>query len=99
MKIKPLLDKVVIEELKPESVTKSGIVLPSSALEKPQLARVVAVGTGGVVDGKTIEMQVQEGDVVLYSQYAGNVFTLNNKEYKILKQSDILAVVEERSER
>lgn len=97
MKIKPLLDKVVIEELMPESVTKSGIVLPSSALEKPQLARVVAVGSGGVIDGKIIEMQVKEQDLVLYSQYAGNVFTLDNKQYKILKQSDILAVIEERS--
>ena len=94
MKIKPLLDKVVIEELAPESVTKSGIVLPQSAQEKPQMARVVAVGEGGVVDGKEIKMLLRVGDNVLYSQYAGNEFNFEGKTYKILKQNDIMAIIE-----
>ena len=94
MKIKPLLDKVVIEELAPESVTKSGIVLPQSAQEKPQMARVVAVGEGGVVDGKEIKMLLRVGDNVLYSQYAGNEFNFEGKTYKILKPNDIMAIIE-----
>jgi len=93
MNIKPLFDKVVIQEIVPESVTKSGIVLPTSAVDKPNLAKVVAVGTGGFVDEKIVEMQVKVGDVVLYSQYAGNSF---NYEGKILKQNDIMAIIEEK---
>jgi len=95
MNIKPLLDKVVIEQLPAEKKTKGGIVLPNSAQEKPKLAKVVAVGPGGVVDGKEVEMQLSVGDVVLYSQYAGNELSLDNKNYKILKQADILAIIKE----
>lgn len=94
MNLKPLFDKVVIEEILPEVKTKSGIVLPTSAQEKPNLAKVVAVGCGGYIDGKMVPMQVKVDDVVLYSQYAGNTFNYEGKEYKILKQSDIMAVVE-----
>jgi chaperonin GroES len=95
MNITPLFDKVVIEEIVPETVTKSGIVLPSSAQEKPNLAKVVAVGSGDFVNGKVVPMQVKVGDVVLYSQYAGNTFTYENKTYKILKQNDIMAIVKQ----
>lgn len=94
MNLKPLFDKVVIEELKPESLTKSGIVLPTSAQAKPQIARVVAVGEGGFIDGAEVKMQVSVGDKVLYSQYAGNEFNFENKTYKILKQADIMAIIE-----
>ena len=94
MNLKPLFDKVVIEEILPETTTKSGIVLPTSIQEKPNLAKVVAVGTGGYFDGKIVPMQVKVGDIVLYSQYATNTFNYEGKEYKILKQSDIMAVVE-----
>lgn len=93
MNLKPLFDKVVLEELAPETVTKSGIVLPTSAQEKPHLAVVVAVGPGGFIDGEKVAMQVKVGDVVIYSEYAGSIFHFEKKEYKILKQSDILAVV------
>ena len=95
MNIKPLFDRVVIEEILPETKTKSGIVLPSGSQEKSNLAKVVAVGNGGVIDGKEITMQVKVGDVILYSPYAGNELKLDGKLYKILKQNDIMAVVEE----
>jgi chaperonin GroES len=80
--------------LEGEETTKSGIVLPGSAKEKPQVAEIVAVGPGGVVDGKEIKMEVKVGDKVLISKYAGTEVKLDDKEYTILKQSDILAVVE-----
>ena len=94
MKIKPLGERVVIKMLETEETTKSGIVLPGSAKEKPQVAEVVAVGPGGVVDGKEIKMEVKVGDKVLISKYAGTEVKLDNQEYTILKQSDILAIVE-----
>ena len=93
MKIKPLADRVVIKMLESEETTKSGIVLPGAAKEKPQLAEVVAVGPGGVVDGKEIKMEVKVGDKVLMSKYAGTEVKLDGVEYIILKQSDILAKV------
>ena len=93
MKIKPLADRVVIKMLESEETTKSGIVLPGAAKEKPQLAEVVAVGPGGVVDGKEIKMEVSVGDKVLMSKYAGTEVKLDGVEYIILKQSDILAKV------
>jgi chaperonin GroES len=94
MQIKPLFDKVVLKALESTEKTASGIVLPSSAQEKPQLAKVVAVGPGGIIDGKEITMQVKVGDRVLVSKYAGNEFKIDDEEVTIVRQSDILAVVE-----
>lgn len=94
MNIKPLFDKVVVESVQSEEKTKSGFILPSSAQEKPQTARVVAVGPGGTIDGKDVTMQVKVGDVVLYAKYSGSEFKVDGKEFTILRQSDILAVVE-----
>lgn len=94
MNIKPLFDKVVVESVQTEEKTKSGFILPSSAQEKPQTARVVAVGPGGNVDGKDVTMQVKVGDVVLYAKYSGSEFKVDGKEFTILRQSDILAIVE-----
>ena len=91
MTIKPLGDRVVIKMVESEETTKSGIVLPGSAKEKPQYAEVVAVGPGGVVDGKEIVMEVQVGDKVLLSKYAGTEVKLDGTEYTILRQSEILA--------
>jgi len=94
MKLKPLGDRVVIKQLKAEEKTKSGIVLPSNAKEKPQEAEVVAVGPGGVVDGKEIKMEVSVGNKVIYSKYAGTEVKVDEVEYIIVRQSDILAIVE-----
>ena len=94
MKIKPLFDRIVIKQIEEKLTTASGIVLPDSAKEKPQMAEVVAVGPGGIVDGKEIVMQVKVGDVVLYSKYAGNDFKIDGEELTVLRQSDVLAVVE-----
>lgn len=95
MNIKPLADRVVIKMLEAEETTKGGIILAGSAKEKPQIAEVTAVGPGGVADGKEIKMEVKVGDRVLISKYAGTEVKLDGVEYTILKQSDILAVVEE----
>ncbi len=94
MKVKPLFDKVVVEALETEERTQSGFILPSAAQEKQQMAKIVAVGPGGVIDGKEIVMQVKEGDTVLYSKYAGSEFKVDGKELTIIRQSDILAIVE-----
>ncbi len=94
MNIKPLADRVVIKMLESEETTKSGIVLPGSAKEKPQIAEIVAVGPGGVVDGKEITMEVTVGDKVIISKYAGTEVKIDEQEYTILKQEDILAKVE-----
>ena len=94
MNIKPLFDRVVVESVQSEEKTKSGFILPSSAQEKPQTARVFAVGPGGVVDGKDVTMEVKIGDVVLYAKYSGSEFKVDGKEFTILRQSDILAIVE-----
>ena len=91
MTIKPLGDRVVIKMVETEETTKSGIVLPSSAKEKPQYAEVVAVGPGGVVDGKEVKMEVKVGDKVILSKYAGTEVKLDGCEYTILRQNDILA--------
>jgi chaperonin GroES len=93
MQLKPLCDRVVIKQLEAEETTKSGIVLPSQAKEKPQQAEVVAVGPGGMVDGKEIKMEVKPGDRVIYSKYAGTEVKLEEEELIIVKQSDILAIV------
>ena len=94
MKLKPFLDKVVLKQLEAEETTASGIVLPGQSQEKPQQAEVIAVGPGGIVDGKEITMQVKVGDKVLYSKYAGNEVKVDGEEYIIVRQNDILAVVE-----
>ena len=94
MNIRPLGDRVVIKKLEAEETTKSGIVLPGTAKEKPQEAEIIAVGPGGFVDGKEIKMEVKVGDKVLFSKYSGNEIKVNGEEYIILKQDDILAVVE-----
>lgn len=94
MTIKPLADRVVIKMLEAEETTKSGIILTSAAQEKPQVAEVIAVGPGGVVDGKDVVMEVNVGDKVLISKYAGTQVKVEDEEYTILRQSDILAKVE-----
>jgi chaperonin GroES len=93
MKLVPLGDKVVLKQLVAEETTKSGIVLPGQAKEKPQQAEVIAVGPGGIVDGKEVTMQVKVGDKVIYSKYAGTEVKLDDQEYIIVKQNDIVAVV------
>ncbi|HIW02363.1 MAG TPA: co-chaperone GroES [Candidatus Protoclostridium stercorigallinarum] len=94
MTIKPLFDRVVVEQIDNEETTKSGIVLLAKDQEKPQMAKVVAVGPGGVIDGKEVVMNVKVGDKVLCSKYAGSEFKIDGKEVTILRQSDILAIVE-----
>ena len=95
MKLVPLADRVVLKQSTPEEKTKSGIILTSQSQEKPQQAEVVAVGPGGMVDGKEITMNVKPGDMVIYSKYAGNEVKLEDEEYIYVKQSDILAIVEQ----
>jgi chaperonin GroES len=95
MKLVPLGDKVVLKQLVAEETTKSGIVLPGQAKEKPQQAEVVAVGPGGVVDGKEVTMHVKAGDKVIYSKYAGTEVKLGDEEFIVVKQNDIVAVVED----
>lgn len=94
MKLVPLGDRVVLKQLVAEETTKSGIVLPGQAKEKPQQAEVVAVGPGGVVDGKEVTMQVKAGDKVIFSKYSGTEVKLDEEEYIVVKQNDILAIVE-----
>ena len=94
MKIKPLGDRVVIKNLEAEETTRGGIILTNSAKEKPVMAEVLAVGPGGNVDGKEIVMHVAEGQKVIYSKYAGTEVKLEGEEYIIVRQSDILAVVD-----
>lgn len=94
MNIKPLFDRVVIKMVEAEETTKSGIILAGNAKEKPQVAEIVAVGPGGVVEGKEITMQVKVGDRVLISKYAGTEVKLDGQEYTILRQNDILAIVD-----
>ena len=94
MKLVPLFDKVVLKQLVAEETTKSGIVLPGQAKEKPQQAEVIAVGPGGMVDGKEVVMQVKAGDMVIFSKYAGTEVKAGDEELIIVKQSDILAIVQ-----
>ncbi len=94
MKIKPLGDRVVIKNLEAQETTASGIVLPGSAQEKPQYAEVVAVGPGGLVDGKEVKMEVQVGDKVIFSKYSGTEIKIDGDELVIVRQSDILAIAE-----
>lgn len=94
MKLRPLFDRVVIKSCEAEETTKSGLILTGNSKEKPQMAEVVEVGPGGMVDGKEVKMTVKAGDKVIYSKYAGNEVKLDGVEYIIVRQSDILAVVE-----
>ena len=94
MTIKPLSDRLVIKMVEAEETTKSGIILAGSAKEKPQIAEVIAVGPGGLVDGKEVTMYLNVGDKVLISKYAGTEVKLDGVSYTILRQSDVLAVVE-----
>lgn len=94
MKLVPLGDRVVLKQLVAEETTKSGIVLPGQSKEKPQEAEVVAVGPGILADGKEVKMEVKPGDKVIYSKYAGTEVKMDGAEYIIVKQSDILAIVE-----
>ena len=95
MTIKPLFDKIVVKAVEAEAKTTSGLVLPNSAQEKPQMAQVIAVGPGGIIDGKEIKMQVKVGDKILYSKYSGSDFKIDEDEVTIIKQSDVLAVIED----
>lgn len=94
MAIKPLADRVVVKMVEAEETTKSGIILAGSAKEKPQVAEIVAVGPGGLVDGKEVTMYVKVGDKVLTSKYSGTEVKIDSTEYTIVRQSDILAIVE-----
>ena len=94
MKLKPLLDRVVLKSTEAEETTKSGIILTGSAKEKPVVSEVVAVGPGGVVDGKEVTMQVKVGDQVIYSKYAGTEVKIDGETLIVVKQGDILAIVE-----
>ena len=94
MKIRPLADRVVIKKLEAEEKTASGIVLPGTAKGQPQMAEVIEVGPGGIVDGKEITMELKVGDKVIFQKYAGTEVKIEGNEYTILRQSDILAVVE-----
>ncbi|MCI7401257.1 MAG: co-chaperone GroES [Christensenella sp.] len=95
MTIKPLFDKIVVKAVEAETKTSSGLFLPDSAKEKPQTAIVIAVGPGGVIEGKEIQMQVKKGDKILYNKYSGNDFKIDDQEVTIIKQSDVLAVIED----
>ena len=94
MNIKPLADRVVVKAIEAEEKTTAGIILPGSAQEKPQMAEVVAVGPGGLVDGKEVVMQLKAGDRVITGKYTGTEVKIDGEEYTIVRQSDVLAVVE-----
>ncbi len=95
MKLKPLFDKVVLKEEKISETTNSGIFLPVSDKEKPQVATVISVGEGGFVDGKEIKMIVKTGDKVVFSKYAGSNIKIDGEEFVVVRQADILAIIEE----
>ncbi|WP_213975834.1 co-chaperone GroES [Tepidanaerobacter acetatoxydans] len=94
MNIKPLGDRIVIKVLEEEERTKGGIVLPDTAKEKPQKGEVVAVGSGEIIDGKKVPLEVKVGDKIIFSKYAGTEIKLDSEEYLILRQSDVLAILE-----
>jgi chaperonin GroES len=94
MKLRPLGDKLVVKVKEEEAKTSSGIVLPDSAQEKPQQGEVIAVGSGEVIDGKKVPLDVQVGDQVIYSKYSGNEVKVEGEQFLIIKQSDVLAIVE-----
>ena len=94
MKLRPLLDKVVIKRVEAQETTKAGIILPDSAKEKPEVFVIIAVGPGGIIDGKEVVMTLKEGEQVIAAKYAGTQVKLDGEEYTIISQADILAVVE-----
>ena len=94
MKLRPLLDKIVLAPAENEEVTKGGIFLPTAAQEKQQMGTIIAVGEGGILDGKEIQMKVKVGEKVIYANYSGSEFKLDGKTYVIIRQSDILAVLD-----
>lgn len=94
MQLKPLGDRVVVKAIEAEEVTKGGVILPGTAKEKPQQGEVIAVGSGEYIDGKKVELEVKVGDRVIFSKYAGTEVKLDGQEYLLLRQSDILAIVE-----
>ena len=94
MKLRPLFDKVVLKEVEAQETTKTGIILPGSAQEKPQVSEVVAVGPGGIVDGKEVAMTLKVGDKVITGKYTGTEVKLDGVNYTVVSQSDVLAVVE-----
>ena len=94
MKIKPMFDRIVIKAVETQEKTASGLYLTASSQEKPQVAEVIAVGPGGTIDGKEVVMHVKTGDKILYNKYAGSDFKLDDEEVTILKQSDVLAIIE-----
>lgn len=95
MKLKPLGDKVVLRQIEADEVTKSGIILPNSAKENPQEAVVIAIGSGGVLDGKQMPMEVGVGDKVIYAKYSGTEIKVDDEHYIVVKQADIIAIVED----
>lgn len=95
MRLVPLGDRVVLKQVAAEETTKSGIVIPGQSKEKPQQAEVIAVGPGGTVDGKEVQMNVAVGDQVIYSKYAGTNVEIEDEEYIIVRQDDILAICEQ----
>ncbi|MDD4120085.1 MAG: co-chaperone GroES [Clostridia bacterium] len=95
MKIKPLFDKVVVQHIESEETTSFGLILTGGTQEKPQIARIIAVGNGGVVDGKEVKMEVKPGQKILYGKYAGSEFKIDGQQYIIIRQNDILAIVED----
>lgn len=95
MKIKPLFDKVVVQHIEAEETTSFGLILTGGTQEKPQIARIIAVGNGGVVDGKEVKMEVKPGQKILYGKYAGSEFKIDGQQYIIIRQNDILAIVED----
>ena len=94
MKVRPLFDKVVVENLQTEEKTQSGFILPSASQEKQQMAKIIAVGPGGIVDGKEIVMQVKVGDNVIFSKYSGTEVKVEDEDYIIVRQDDILAIIQ-----
>ena len=94
MKLKPLADRVVLKQVKAEEKTKSGLILSSAAQEMPEIFEVIEVGPGGMIDGKEVKMEVQQGQKVITSKYSGTNVKVDGEEYSIVKQSDILAIVE-----
>ncbi len=98
MKIKPLFDRVVIEQLEAKKQTQSGLYIPSSSQEKPQMAKVIYVGEGGIIDGKEVKMYVKPGDIIFYSKFSGMEYHFNDKVYTIIRQADILGILEEENE-
>lgn len=94
MNIKPLGDRIVIKVIENEEKTESGIVLPETAKEKPQQGEVLAIGSGEIVDGKKVPLEVEVGDKIIYSKYAGTEVKLDGEEYLIIRQSDVLAIIE-----